>query len=391
MRVLMLVWTDVATDNRVLREAETLVAAGHSVHIVGRHVPEEFQPGPGITVSSAGGSSALKRAAGDRTSRPLPAPARAARWVLLPTHVASAHRAWVQRARADAAGRTFDVVHAHDFTALPLGAELARERGVPLVYDTHEYWYGRPASGRPTPLVRRRERIEEARLGSTAAAVITVGQGIADQLNALHGWRDVTVVRNTFPPDPGDPALRTPALPDRPTGAVYAGRIDPDRDLETVVAAAVELAPLTITLVGPVDQTYLAQLDAGPTQVLPAVGVAEVDRLLRGAGLALVTLTGRGDNHRLAQPNKLFHAIRAGVPVVAADIEQLAQVVRQYGIGTLYRPGDAQSLAGAVREAVRRYPELLEAVGAAADELSWTRDGAALVGVYTRLAEGVGA
>lgn len=389
MRVLMLVWTDVATDNRVLREAETLVAAGHSVHIVGRHVPEEFQPGPGITVSSAGGSSALKRAAGDRTSRPLPAPARAARWVLLPTHVASAHRAWVQRARADAAGRTFDVVHAHDFTALPLGVELARERGVPLVYDTHEYWYGRPASGRPTPLVRRRERTEEARLGSTAAAVITVGQGIADQLEQLHGWRDVTVVRNTFPPT--DPALRTPDLPERPTGAVYAGRIAPLRDLETLVAAAAELAPLQITLVGPADDTYRAQLDPGTTRVLPAVSVAEVDRLLRTAGLALVTLADRGDNHRLAQPNKLFHAIRAGVPVVAADIEQLAQVVRQYGIGTLYRPGDAQSLAGAVREAVRRYPELLEAVGAAADDLSWTRDGAALVGVYTRLAEGVGA
>ena len=195
------------------------------------------------------------------------------------------------------------------------------------------------------------------------------------------------MVRNTFPP--ADPALRTPDLPERPTGAVYAGRIAPLRDLETLVTAAAALAPLQITLVGPADDTYRAQLDAGTTQVLPAVSVEEVDRLLRTAGLALVTLADRGDNHRLAQPNKLFHAIRAGVPVVAADIEQLARVVRQYGIGTLYRPGDAQSLAAAVREAVRRYPELLAAVGAAADDLSWTRDGAALVGVYTRLAEGV--
>ncbi len=389
MHVLMLVWTDVATDNRVLREAETLVAAGHAVHIIGRHVPPEFEPPAGVTVSSAGGSSALKRAAGDRTSRPLPAPARAARGRLLPTHVASAHRAWVERARRDAVGRSFDVVHAHDFTALPLGAELAQQRGVPLVYDTHEYWYGRPWSGRPTPLVRRREREQEARLGSRAAAVITVGQGVADQLRALHGWRQVTVVRNTFPP--GDPAQRTPALPERPVGAVYAGRIDPDRDLETVITAAADLAPLQVTLVGPVDPTYLAQLDVGPATVLPAVDVVEVDRLLRGAGLALVTLTGRGDNHRLAQPNKLFHAVRAGVPVVAADIEQLAQVVRRYGIGTLYRPGDARSLADAVRDAVRRYPELLAAVDAAAEDLSWTRDGAALVGVYTQLAGGVSA
>ena len=44
MRVLMLVATSVATDTRVLREAGTLVAAGHSVHIVGKDVPPDVAP-----------------------------------------------------------------------------------------------------------------------------------------------------------------------------------------------------------------------------------------------------------------------------------------------------------------------------------------------------------
>ena len=125
MRVLMLVWTDVATDTRVLREAGTLVAAGHPVHVIGRDVPADFVPPAGITVSSASGTSALKRSGGSLTSRPMSVPVRAARWALLPQHVRAAHHAWVAAAEPDADARQFDVVHAHDFTALPLGARLA--------------------------------------------------------------------------------------------------------------------------------------------------------------------------------------------------------------------------------------------------------------------------
>jgi hypothetical protein len=146
-------------------------------------------------------------------------PVRAARWLLLPTHVAAAHRACVTGARAAVRGVPADVVHAHDFSALGLGAELARERGVPLVYDSHEYWPGRAFSGRPTPLRRGRERAAERRLGGAAAAVITVGDGLAEALRSDYGW-DVTVVRNTFPRggSPG-PGTGRQVRPESPSGS----------------------------------------------------------------------------------------------------------------------------------------------------------------------------
>lgn len=383
MRVLMLVWTNVANDARVLREATTLAEAGHPVHVVGRDVPAGFAPPTGVTVSSAGGTSALKRAAGSSADR-RSAPLRAARWALLPAHVAAAHRAWVEAAAVDARAREFDVVHAHDFTALPMGAGLARERGLPYVYDTHEFWPGRPRQGRPTPWLRRREMSEERRLGSAAAAVLTVGPGLADQLRSAYGWRHVTVVRNSFPARTGA-GRALPELPAEPHGAVYAGRIAAFREIETIVRAAPRLAPLAVTLVGPADPTYLAGLARGRTSVLDPVPVAEVDDLLRREGLALVTHSDRWVNHRLALPNKLFHAVHAGVPVVATDVDELGGVVRAHGIGTLYRPGDADDLVRAVREAVARYPELVAAVARAAPELSWGRDAQALLGVYREL------
>ena len=395
----MLVATSVATDSRVLREARTLAEAGHAVHIIGKQVPEGFRPpedfGPpegfrppgGITVSSVGAGSALRRqGAPSLSSRPLPPHLRTARWLLLPQHRNSAFGRWARGAVEQARSLAFDAVHAHDFTALPAAAELARERGVPLVYDSHELWSGRPRVGRPTPVQTWREKREEGRLGARAAAVISVGDGVAAALRSMFGWDHVVVVRNTFPyVPPPDPGPAGAPVRDRPAGLVYAGRLAPYRELEVVAAASARL-PLPVSLVGPADDTWLSRFDPGTAIVTGAVPPEQVARLLTDAGLALVTHSDRWENHRLALPNKLFHAVAAGVPVVATDVGELAAAVRRHGLGTLYRPGDAAGLVRAVEEACRRYPELVAAVRAAGPELSWEHDAKILLGVYERLA-----
>jgi glycosyltransferase involved in cell wall biosynthesis len=214
--------------------------------------------------------------------------------------------------------------------------------------------------------------------------VLTVSQGIAERLRA-RGGRRVVVVRNSFPAR----RAQTP-LPQRPTGLVYAGRIGPGRDLETLAAAAPELAALGVppVVVGPADADYLGRFarHAGGVDLRPTpLGLDDVDEAYRAAGLAVVTLDGSCENHRLALPNKLFHAVRAGVPVVAADLPELARVVTERGLGATYRPGDRVSLAAAVADVVGRYPQVLGAVADAAPELSWERDAAVLVAAYAEL------
>lgn len=372
--VLMLVWTDVSTDARVQREATTLAEAGHRVHVIGRAVAPDYVPPSGVTVESAGVAPT-----GVGRRRRLPAPLRLARWVLLPQHVNRSLRRWVAQAEPKARARSFDVVHAHDFTALPLGARLARERGVPLVYDAHEFWPGRDRHGRPTPYQDWREKRSERALGSTADEVITVGQELAQLLEKHFGWTNVTVVRNTFPmTDPRQP-------PAAPTAVVYAGRIGPGRDLETVVAAAESVRPLRTVLVGPADGGYLAALPTGGVEVLDTLPLDDAVALLAESGIALVTLSDKWLNNRIGMPNKLFMAVRAGVPVVASDLPALRRVVTEHGLGRLYRPGDAASLAAAIREVQASYREFTAAVARARADLSWERDAAALREVYARL------
>lgn len=382
----MLVATSVATDTRVLREATALADAGHVVHIVGKDVPEGFEPEhPGVTVSSAGARSPLRpgrgASEGSLSSRgSLPPHVRLARWTLLPQHRNAAFGSWARVAGDDARAREFDVVHAHDYTALEIGAELAAERGVPLVYDTHELWAGRPREYRPTPLQDRREKRVEKELGSRAAVVITVGDGVAAALRERYGWTHVEVVRNTFPdPGPDAPPSVSPAV-----GAVYAGRIGAYRDLEAIAAARL---PVPVTLIGPTDGTWLAEHrdELAGCDVREPVDVPAVTAMLRAAGLSLVTSSDVWDNHLLAQPNKLFHAVHAGVPVVATDVPEVRRVVEQHGLGTLYKAGDARDLRRAVDEVLADHAAYVERVLAARDALSWRADSERLITLYDAL------
>lgn len=373
-RVLMLVWTGVSTDTRVLREASTLVEAGWSVHIVGRAVPSDFVAPPGISLSSVGAPPAAQG-----RGRKLSVIERVVRWLLLPEHIGRRLGAWQRAALVEARAHQADVVHSHDFSALPVGAALAKEWGVPLVYDSHELWSGRPRVGRPTPWRSRHEARLEAKLGARAEVVLTVGEGVACALRERYGWPDVRVVRNTFP------RVKAPVQhTGGPAAAVYAGRLAPFRELE-VIAQASYSTDLPITLIGPADAQFVARFNPGRATVEHSRPADEVDAVLAAAGLALVTHSDRWVNHRLALPNKLFHAVRAGVPVVATDVGELAREVRAHDLGELYRPGDADDLVRAIERAVARYPELQANVRAAAGPLSWDADGRALVDTYAGL------
>ncbi|MBB6565986.1 glycosyltransferase [Kribbella sandramycini] len=383
MRVLMIAQSPIAGDSRILREATALADAGHTIHIIGRDVPEGFAIGSGITVESVSRSSGLRAGGGGLSvghgrRGPKVLAKRFGRWLLLPEHRNRTEKQWRMDATAAvAASGPFDVVHAHDFNTLELAAEFAERWQAVLVYDSHELWFDRALPGRPTPLWRARGRRFEAELAAKARVVFTVSDGIAARLRD-RGLADVRVIRNTFPrPD----FIPTPL--DHPEGLLYAGRVGAGRDLPTVVGAARQLAPFKTVLMGSVDPNY--RLDLGTVEVVPERSIDEVDETLRSYGISLVTLTNTCENHRLALPNKLFHAVRAGVPVVAADLPELRSVVTAHDLGTLYQPGNPTSLANAVRALIDSYSTYTAGIRAAADELNWEHDAETLVTAYAEL------
>ncbi|MGJ7442406.1 glycosyltransferase [Aquipuribacter sp. MA13-6] len=400
--VLVLVQSPVVGDARVVREARSLAAAGYRVVVVGRGVPDGAEDVlPGVEVHDAGRSRGLSpgepstrparpvRPAGQ--VRPASQAARrglfpAARWLLLPEHRALVEARWRRSAARLVAdlwrgARTGPVaVHAHDRNTLALATTLARRWHASLVYDAHELWSDRTPAGRPAPVRERVATRREMRRARRADAVLTVSDGIADVLRG-RGVRDVVVVRNTFPLGADGAAAAPAPAPDHPR-LVYAGRIGRGRDLETLVAAAGQ--GCDVLLVGPVEPGHPDATGPGVLQ-LPARPVEELDALYRENGIAAITLDASCRNHELALPNKLFHAVRAGVPVVAADLPEIRRVVTEHGLGALYRPGDATSLATAARTVLAGHDRFRAAVATARGALSWEHDESTLLQVYRSL------
>ena len=380
--VLMLVATSVAGDTRVLREAGCLVDLGIEVVIVGREVPIDFAPPNGISIFSASGGSGLRPSSmGSLTTRKLPPHLRLARWFLLPSHRKRSFKAWADRAYDLASPLNFEAVHAHDFTALELGARLAKEHAVPLIYDSHEWWVGRARQYRATPIVDSREARIEAKLASQAAAVITVGKSIAELIEQHRGVKKVFVVRNSFPI--GSESSKTVASP--PRSILYAGRIDAFRELEVTMEVS-GLIKIPIYWMGEHDNQWAANFVPRARklgiEILKSQPIASVTAAMQKAGLVFVTHSDKFESHRLALPNKLFHAVHAGVPVIATNVSELARIIRKYDIGELYQPGDSKSMKEAIERAIARHSELLVNVKAAQKALSWDRDAQVLRDIY---------
>lgn len=378
----MLVATSVASDTRVLREAQSLVSDGFDVTIVGRNVPVDFQSPKGISLLSASSGSGLRPSTMDSlTTKKLPHHLRLVRWFLLPLHRKRSFQAWADDAYSLASPLTFGIVHAHDYTALELGARLAEEHGVPFIYDSHEWWLGRQRQYRPTPIIDRSEAKLEAKLAGKAAAVITVGESIAQLMQSERGLKKVFVVRNSFPGD-GDNSKKvvTP-----PRGIIYAGRIDAYRELEVTMDVAQRIS-LPICWMGEHENqwsaNYVPRARKLGVEVLRSQPIAAVTTAMQNAGLVFVAHSNRFESHRLALPNKLFHAVHAGVPVIATDVTELARIVRQYDIGELYEPGNAKSMEDAISRAIARHSELISNVKASKAELSWDRDAKVLRDIY---------
>jgi glycosyltransferase involved in cell wall biosynthesis len=257
-----------------------------------------------------------------------------------------------------------DVFHTQALMALPVVEKAARRTGGRFVYDFADYQSeaGRIARmpGFVRALVRRRER----RWAEGAAGMLAVSEPMANLVAQRFQTTKPAIVLNCPPAwradEPGPPAstrLRDAlGLPtDRPI-VLYHGQFKPDRGLDELVAAS--------------DQPQLRQLDPAivllgfgrmqprledvarqrPNRVfiLPPVPVDELLDWVAGADACYLGCPPVTLNLRLTLPNKVFEAMMAGVPSVAAAGTEQARLVERARIGLTVNVENAGELATAL-------------------------------------------
>jgi len=392
-RILIVSHSYYEEDPRVRREAEALVAAGLAVDVLGLRKP---------------GSSASGSIDGVRVRR---LPVQRHQGAGIGTYLAEYAEFFGRVALAAVP------LHARRHYALaqvatlpdPLVFALAPLRldGVPVVLDLHEampeFFRSRfPASRR---LVRLSLLTAERASIAFASHVLTVNDALRDRLTALGvPPSKVTVVLNSPRSDRFDPRAHAARafMADGRLRLVYAGALTPLYQLDVVVAAVARLArgpdgdalDVTLDLYGRGDaeaSLRAAAADLGVADRVTFHGRIPVEAVAGEIAAADVGLapTRRDEFTDFSLSTKIFEYAAMGKPVVAS---RLPTVARYFGESVCYfEPGDAVSLAAAVRRVAKEsaYREML--VAAAADRvrgLSWEREAARYVALIRELGRG---
>lgn len=376
--VAMLVRNGYTNDTRVEKEARTLVAAGHRVTILA-------DAGPGLPESERREGSAVIRV--PRRGPNLPG----LRFVLHDLRLARRLRA--QRPT---------VLHAHDSNALLPVALAARRLRVPFVYDAHELWLGRPRRERSRlyfTLSQLYYGVVERLLVSRAAATITVSPPIVDHLRDRYGLPDVSLVPN-YPDVAGDVSRRE--LRDLPGGetidpdapvVLYLGGLMAGRGLEQLVDAVGLMPSVQLVLLGSgvLEADLLARAARVGAQVhkLAPVPPAEVEAYAASADVGVNAIVGTSLNDRYSLPNKLFHYMAAGLPVVASDLPQVREIVEGARCGLLTDTRRPEAIAESIGR-ILADPDEAAAMGArgraaVAERYNWATSAATLRAVYDAL------
>jgi glycosyltransferase involved in cell wall biosynthesis len=246
----------------------------------------------------------------------------------------------------------------HDFDALVVGypghfdlpAAKAAARGRPVVFnplvslaDTFVNDRGRfrPGSAAAHALAQVDRRALRA-----ADLVVADTRANADHLARIAG----------LPPERVEVAfvgaedrLFTPGwAPAEPFTVLFVGKLIPLHGLDTILAAARATPQLHYRLVG---SGQLEELVAARPENVEWVPWVEYERLpdeLHRASVAL-GIFGTSCKAQRVIPNKTFHALACGTPLVTADSPAARELLVDGESALLVPPGDAEALAAALR------------------------------------------
>ena len=400
MKILMITPDCQMIDRRILQEARSLIGVGHEVVLLaGFECGEDSSyEQDGITIHRFRydwDDERLKQVRSRLAAMPWLHGFVNRLWMALLRRffrLTSFERFVVEAARRHRA----DLVHVHDLPLLRCGEVVAREWGVPLVFDAHEIYHAQEVLA---PVLRRRLLRDERELLPKCSAVITVNEFLAAVFHALHGVPMPTVLYNSAPVPPRDfldanrDRLRERVGGDGPI-VLFQGWISAERNIETLVAAMAHVgADARLAIIGYGDhEPRLREIarERGLEERVVFLGRVEPDEILAytaGADLGVIPYLPIDLNHRYCSPNKFFEFVLSGVPVLAHDLPFFAAMRGRFGVVECTDVSDPAATGATIERLLRdgRLPAMRERCFAARDRLGWHNDADRLLQVYAGL------
>lgn len=237
-------------------------------------------------------------------------------------------------------------------------AAHAAHKGVslPLVYEAHlvgELW----ARDRGAP-ARKAARLHELErdIYARAAGVAAITQGLLDEIRARFGYSGPAAVV----PSAVDTSLFKPVWQGGDGRTVaWVGTLQFWKGLELLLEALALAPGLRLKVVGggkPEDEQRLKSEIArlgldGRVELTGRVAQADIPLHVKTCACAVHPLPPEHSiSARFTSPLKLFEYLAMGLPIVAADVPSVREVLQDKRTARLYQAGDARALAAALTE-----------------------------------------
>jgi len=399
MKILMITSDHLMIDRRILQEASSLIRRGYEVTLLaGFECPKaESYEADGIKIHrfSYDWSDSRFRTLVERFSLTPGGKTYSIAWNIF--------RVWANRIARITSFEQFildrlfeyqvDILHVHDFPMLAPGVELARIRGVPLIYDAHELYYAQTQLPKKT---QRKYKHREAKLIHNADAVITVNPYIVKLMAERYKIeKEPYVILNAAPlqaVEKSNLLHKRFDLQDSVKIILYQGWISDNRGIKGIVEAAENFSHgIVLVLVGYGDYEEVLKRIVIEKQLQDRVffygGVPSEDlhALTCDADIGIIPYHGVDENNFYCSPNKLFEFAIAELPFLCNDLPYLHDVVSRYENGFLTDLSSPEKISDAVNIILSDHSkiELLRA-GAqrARKELNWDIEEQKLYEIY---------
>ena len=403
IRVAMLVWNEFRNDARVLKEAQTLQAAGYHVTVFALHTPgvtaEQQTLDDGVEVVRVARSPLWwlhkrKVSAAPDVSVGAVFDGPIGRLGLVKQVLSIIARFWTHFGLLwRMVMHNADIVHAHDVNVLPTAWLAAKLSGAKIVYDAHEISTSREGYSSFRNLVAGVERFLMPRV----QGAITTTDARAKFFARAYGVMRPVVLQNRPRHQVAQSSnrIREELSLNEPWPIVlYQGGVQQGRGLERLVQVAALVPNAYFVFIGG------GRLDASLRSITAELGLEERVHFISTVALAeLPSYTASSNigvqpientclNHYTTDSNKLFEYVQAGLTVVASDLPEIRRVVREHDLGLLVPAGDSAALAAALRtlvvdKAKRRY--YADQSCKAAATLSWESQEHNLLELYRKV------
>lgn len=365
-RAIVSVINDLSTDQRVARSCDVLTELGYDVLLVGRE---------------------------QKSSKPLlPRDYACKRMKLLFEQGPQFYFFFNLRLFFVLLFRKADLLLANDLDTLGPNYLVAKLKGIPLVYDSHEIFCEVPELQANPAKKKIWERLER-RIVPKLRHAITVNESIAAYFKEKYKVPFIAV-RNI--PDYRKPdhlkSRKDLGLPeDRKIVILQGAGINVQRGAEELVEAFRYLDHRYLLLIiGSGDVIARLKDDVARFELkhnvtfIDKMAASELRQYTMNADLGVTIDKDTNLNYHFSLPNKVFDYIHAGIPVLASRLPEIERLVTSYRIGTFIENHNPEHIASQIEAFLssETYTSCRENTQLAASQNNWPQEKQKLITLF---------